>query len=73
MSQVDGIENANSLNMTPTIGTRMAFVGLPTEEYEALRAENKSLRSILDTIWQETTDSKIKSTLATWLSEQKLV
>ena len=29
---------------TPTIGTRMEFIGLRTEEYEALRAENRRLR-----------------------------
>jgi len=46
---------------------------IPREELAALRAEVKQLREILDTIWQTTTDERIKSMLATWLCEQRMV
>ena len=38
---------------TPTAGTRMEFTGLRTEEYEALRAENKSLRELLERVMKQ--------------------
>jgi hypothetical protein len=49
------------------------MVTIPRKEYAELLVENAQLRKILQAIYDTTTDVRIKSTLASWLSEQRYV